>query len=88
MTRDKAGQGFVAGFLEAASRTALVTEGNLPGGGGLFAPARRAERPAEQARLALPCDCPRCSGHPPCPDCDGDGAAPSGCPTCGKGVTR
>lgn len=100
MTRDRAGQAFVPGFLEAAGSTPLQTEGNFPGGPGLFDIDRMRtglERTPEQAAM-FPCG--RCGGDGAagaaglcracaelCPDCDGDGAAPP-CPTCGKGVTR
>lgn len=65
MTRDKNGQALVPGFLEAASRTALRTEGNLPGGGGLFDIDRMRtglERTPDQAGLFAPGTCGRCGG--------------------------
>jgi len=37
VTRDRKGQAFVPGFLTAVYHTPVITEGELPGGGGLFA---------------------------------------------------
>lgn len=42
MTRDRKGQAFVPGFLTAVYHTPVITEGELPGGGGLFASCTRA----------------------------------------------
>ena len=47
MTRDRRGQAFVPGFLDAAARTPIETAGELQGGGELFrehAPAPREEQ--------------------------------------------
>lgn len=59
--RDSKGQGFIPGFLDAAQHTPLMTEGNLPGGGVLFAlaPTRAGRR--------------RWVKNPNCTFCDGSG---------------
>jgi hypothetical protein len=81
VTRDKAGQGIVPGFLDAAARTRLETDGKLPGGLGLFDVdrLRNMERPAVQTELpdGDGCDCHRCTGYPPqpCGRCGNDGGA-------------
>lgn len=52
MTRDKHGQAFLGDFLRAYAATPILTEGNLPGGGALFAVCTRAaEAPGEQLAL-------------------------------------
>ena len=58
MTRDRKGQTFVPGFLTAVYHTPVISEGNLPAGGGLFASCARA---AEATQLEIaPGICPRC----------------------------
>lgn len=64
MTRDRKGQTFVPGFLTAVYFTPVQTEGNLPGGGGLFEACTRA---VVEVQLPLgvevaPGICPRCGG--------------------------
>jgi len=50
MTRDRKGQGFVPGFLDAAARTPVLTDGELPGGGALF---RQQARQSADEQLGL-----------------------------------
>lgn len=57
MIRDRKGQAFVPGFLDAAASTPLETAGELPGGGEMFkraeAPERAAERAQDQCRFVF-----------------------------------
>jgi len=52
-TRDRKGQAFVPGFLAAAAGTPIMTAGELPGGGGLFAQRARAVEAEQLSLMAL-----------------------------------
>lgn len=51
--KDRKGQEHIPGWVQAVMRTPIQTEGNLPGGGGLFETCARAVELAEQR--GLPC---------------------------------
>ena len=53
MTRDRKGQAFVPGFLAAAAGTPIMTAGELPGGGALFARRATAAETEQLSILAL-----------------------------------
>jgi hypothetical protein len=77
--RDKDGQAFVPGFLDAVARGPLQTEGELPGGGGLFRPASVAGHEAQRDLFAAPT-------APPAPwrSCDEATADPRPRCACGR----
>jgi hypothetical protein len=53
VTRDRKGQTFMPGFLTAVWHTPVISEGQLPGGGDLFAACARAVESAPDEPLAI-----------------------------------
>jgi hypothetical protein len=71
VTRDRKGQTFMPGFLTAVWHTPVISEGQLPGGGDLFAACARAVESAQIPPRVCDCTggcsrahaaiCPRCA---------------------------